>query len=285
MPDAGPVGAFATPMVYSHPVAGLFREWELPVRTVERHDGYRVVVAQNLYDDPSFFENYSRLPRSIHGLAGAPEWPAIKAALPRLAGLRVVDLGCGYGWFCRWAAEVGAQTVLGIDVSQRMLDRALSEPNDARVRYRRADLEELVLPPASFDLAYSSLTLHYLEHLDHLMSTVRSSLVRGGRFVFTVEHPLYTAPSHPSWRSEGDQVVWPLDHYLDEGPRITDWMGPGVVKQHRTIGTYVHLLLDHGFEVRHLEEWGPSAEEVQAVPEWAVERHRPPFLIVGARAV
>ena len=81
-------------------------------------------MTQNIYDDPGFFDEYARLERSVHGLDGAPEWPALRALLPDLRGLRVLDLGCGYGWFCRWARESGAARVVGIDVSERMLQRA-----------------------------------------------------------------------------------------------------------------------------------------------------------------
>lgn len=52
-------------------------------------------MTQNIYDDLDFFEGYSRLERSIHGLDGAPEWPALRALLPEVTGLRVLDLGCG----------------------------------------------------------------------------------------------------------------------------------------------------------------------------------------------
>lgn len=44
--------------------------------------------------------------------------------LPALQGKRVLDLGCGYDWFCRWAAEAGAARVLGVDVSEKMLAQA-----------------------------------------------------------------------------------------------------------------------------------------------------------------
>lgn len=52
-------------------------------------------MAQNVYDRPEFFTGYSQLGRSLHGLAGAAEWPAIRAMLPDLRDLRVLDLGCG----------------------------------------------------------------------------------------------------------------------------------------------------------------------------------------------
>ena len=41
-------------------------------------------MTQNIYDDPQFFEGYGRLPRSVAGLDGAPEWPALRALLPDL---------------------------------------------------------------------------------------------------------------------------------------------------------------------------------------------------------
>jgi hypothetical protein len=40
--------------------------------------------------------------------------------------------------------------------------------------------------------------------------------------------------------------VWPLDGYLDPGPRTTDWLAPGVVKYHRGVGDYVDALLRAG---------------------------------------
>ncbi len=71
-------------------------------------------MTQNIYENPDFFTGYSQLQRSRQGLDGAPEWPALRAQLTAMEGLRVVDLGCGYGWFCRWAAAEGATEVLGV---------------------------------------------------------------------------------------------------------------------------------------------------------------------------
>ena len=59
-------------------------------------------MKENSYDNPRFFTQYSRMDRSRKGLAGAGEWPTLKTMLPALAGKRVLDLGCGYGWHCRY---------------------------------------------------------------------------------------------------------------------------------------------------------------------------------------
>ena len=240
-------------------------------------------MAQNIYDDEGFFANYSTLPRSVDGLDGAPEWPSLRSMLPPMSGTRVLDLGCGFGWFSRWAASMGAKSVLGIDLSERMLARAVAETDDARVAYERQDLDDVRLPVEQFDVAYSSLALHYVSGLAALMARVHRSLVRDGAFVFSVEHPIYTAPSQPRFVDDGDGAVhWPLDGYLVEGSRTTDWLAPGVVKQHRTIGTYFRLLREAGFTVESVVEWGPSEEQIAAVPDWRPEIERPPFLLVAA---
>jgi SAM-dependent methyltransferase len=240
-------------------------------------------MAQNIYDDPQFFAGYSSLRRSVEGLDAAPEWPVLKALLPDLRGRRVVDLGCGFGWFCRYAREAGAAEVLGLDLSENMLARARTMTADPAITYRRADLEELDLPPASFDFAYSSLAFHYVENLPGLLATIANALVPGGRLVFSAEHPIYTAPRRPGWVADADgRTSWPVNQYLVEGPRRTNWFAEGVVKQHRTLGTYLNLLICLGFTVSRLEEFGPTDAQIAAQPELAEERERPMFFIVAA---
>ncbi len=241
-------------------------------------------MTQNIYDNDEFFAGYSRLTRSVEGLDGAPEWPALRALLPELRGRSVLDLGCGFGWFCRWARQSGAARVLGIDVSEKMLARGRATTEDAAITYQRADMERLALSPRSFDLAYSSLALHYIADLDGLVAEVHRSLVPGGSLVFSVEHPIYTAPAAPKWSLDGaGRKIWPVDGYLNEGPRSTDWLAKGVIKQHRTVATYLNLLLRRGFAISHVEEWGPSEAQIAARPDFADERRRPPFLLVAAR--
>ena len=177
-------------------------------------------MTQNIYDDDEFFEAYSRLGRSVDGLAGAAEWPVLRALLSDPGGMRVLDLGCGFGWFCRWARQNGAAQVLGIDVSEKMLARSRASTQDDSITYSRADLEAIDLPRASFDLVYSSLAFHYIEDFDRLLSQIHGALVPGGRLIFSAEHPIYTAPSDPNWSVDAEgRKTWRVDHYLDEGPR------------------------------------------------------------------
>lgn len=241
-------------------------------------------MTQNIYDDPSFFDAYSKMGRSLHGLAGAAEWPALRALLPDLRGLKVVDFGCGYGWFCRWAHEQGASSVLGLDVSDKMLERARSLSGDSTITYAKADLEKLDIPPSSFDLAYSSLAFHYIEDLRGLLEKIHRALMPGASLIFSIEHPIYMAPRNPDWLIDADgRKSWPIDSYQQEGPRVTNWLADGVVKQHRTMGTLLNQLIAAGFTIAHVQEWGPTDAEVAERPELAEERERPMMLLVSAR--
>jgi SAM-dependent methyltransferase len=239
--------------------------------------------AQNIYDDQNFFEGYIQLPRQVQGLDGSPEWPVFRSMIPGIQGAKFLDLGCGFGWLCRWARENGAEQVLGIDVSANMLAKAAEFPKDDGITYIQADLESLKLGPITYDVAVSSLALHYLENLPALINQVFKRLRPGGAFVFCVEHPIFTAPRKAEFIEEADgKRSWPVNQYLKEGPRVRSWFTDGVVKQHRTIATYSNMLLSAGFILSGIDEWGPTDEQLKEWPDWFGSLDRPIFLIMKA---
>lgn len=240
-------------------------------------------MAQNIYDRPDFFAGYSGLTRSTHGLDGAAEWPAVRAMLPNLMGKRVLDLGCGFGWFSRWARAHGAAHVHAFDLSERMIARARAETADEHIVYEIADLESLALPAAAFDLAYSSLAFHYLADFGSMARRVHAALAPGSSFVFTIEHPIYMAPTKPAWATDAEgKRSWALNSYALEGGRETDWLAQGVVKHHRTLATTINALIESGFVLRKMNEWSPSLEALNANPDLQDEIERPMFLLIAA---
>jgi len=243
------------------------------------------MMVQNIYDDQKFFDSYAQLNRSVKGLDGAPEWSSLSHLLPCLKGCNVIDLGCGYGWFCRYACEkLGASQVLGLDISKKMIERAVEMTNNDKITYQQQDLEELQLSKGSYYLAYSSLTLHYIDNLPKLFDTVYQSLIAGGQFIFTAEHPIYTAPKHPDWVfDKAKQKSWPVNNYQKEGQRITNWLANRVIKQHRMLSTYINLLVKKGFVITYLEEWGSTKPQIENNPDLAEERERPMIFLLTAK--
>ncbi len=241
-------------------------------------------MSQNIYDNQDFFEKYIKLDRQVRGLDGAPEWKSVKKLLPPLNGKRVIDLGCGFGWFCRFAVEQGAKSALGIDISKNMIAKANTFPHNPAITYEVADLEELQLSANSFDLAYSSLTFHYIKNFEKLVKTIHRALTPKAKLVFTMEHPIYTAPSSQKFITDSEgKRIYPLNNYQIEGKRISNWLADGVVKQHIKMDTIFNTLIDTGFNILHVEEWEPSTEQLKEHPEWAEELDRPLFLLISAQ--
>ena len=236
----------------------------------------------NIYDDDAFFAAYGGMDRSREGLAGAGEWAQLRPLFPDLRGLDVLDLGCGYGWHCEYAAQQGAASVLGIDASRRMIQTAEERNSHPKVVYRCCGLEEYDYPTARFDLVVSNLVLHYMADLPWVYRQVRNTLRPGGVFLFNIEHPVFTAGVGQSWilDGEGRPLYWPVDNYFLPGPRETVFLGQRVVKEHHTLTQILGGLLQTGFCMEAIEEAQPPQALRKRMPE---ELRRPMMLLVRAR--
>ena len=82
------------------------------------------------------------LGRMLGQLEGAGEWVTLQRLLPDFTGKRVLDLGCGYGWHCAYAAQKGAASVRGVDLSEKMLETAREKNSGPVIQYRRAAMED-----------------------------------------------------------------------------------------------------------------------------------------------
>lgn len=241
-------------------------------------------MKENKYDDEIFFQKYSEMDRSQKGLKGAGEWTELQKVLPDFEDKEVLDLGCGYGWHCLYAAQHGAKHVLGIDISERMLAVAAEKNSHESIEYRCAAMEDLSFPAESFDIVISSLAFHYVKDFRALAKEVSRWIRPNGRFVFSVEHPVFTAHGTQDWYydKEGTILHYPVDRYFYEGQRDAVFLGEHVVKYHRTLTTYLNTLLENGFELRNIIEPQPP-EDMLSIPGMADEMRRPMMLIVSAQ--
>ena len=242
-------------------------------------------MKENKYDDPVFFEKYSEMDRSRLGLKGAGEWEAMEKLLPDFQGKRMLDLGCGYGWHSIYAAEHGASSVIGLDISHKMLQVARQKTSFPQVEYRGMAMEDMEFEPESFDIIFSSLAIHYIRSFSPIAEKAYTYLKPGGTFLFSVEHPVFTANGPQDWyyNEKGEILHFPVDPYYEEGKRVACFLGENVVKYHRTLTTYLQTLLQQGFIIQAVVEPQSPAHMLETVPGMKDEMRRPMMLIVSAQ--
>ncbi|MDU1903521.1 MAG: class I SAM-dependent methyltransferase [Dysgonomonas sp.] len=242
-------------------------------------------MKENKYDEDSFFEQYSKMSRSVNGLEGAGEWHVLQKIFPDFTGKRVLDLGCGFGWHCRYALQQGAQKVTGVDISEKMLTEARYKTDSPAVEYIQAAIEDINFPENSFDVVISSLAFHYISSFKDICRNVHHYLEKGGDFVFSVEHPVFTSYGTQDWYYDenGTRLHWPVDRYFMEGVREASFLGETVVKYHKTLTTYINELLQSGFSIKELVEPEPDEKFLKMNSEMQDELRRPMFLIISAQ--
>lgn len=241
-------------------------------------------MKQNKYDEEQFFKKYSEMNRSRQGLQGAGEWSELQKVLPDFTGKRVLDLGCGYGWHCLYAAQNGAEYVLGTDISEKMLEAAAEKNSHEKIEYRCLPMEDIEFPDGAFDIVLSSLAFHYIKDFEPLVEKISRLIPSGGYFVFSVEHPVFTAYGTQDWYydQEGNILHFPVDNYYYEGKRDAVFLGEPVIKYHRTLTSYLNTLLNNRFEIRQIIEPMPPADMLD-IPGMRDEMRRPMMLITAAQ--
>jgi SAM-dependent methyltransferase len=243
------------------------------------------IMKENKYDDETFLEKYKNMPRSIYGLDAAGEWQVLKSILPSFSGKKVLDLGCGFGWHCHYAAEHGAVAVYGVDISKKMLEIAHEKNTFNNITYINTSIEDVSFEPDYFDIILSSLALHYVAQFDEVIKKIYTWLHTNGIFVFSVEHPVFTSEGKQDWHydEQGNILHWPVDNYFMEGPREAIFLGEKMTKYHRTLTAYLKTLLKYGFTIVDINEPKPTPELLQKHPDWKNELRRPMMLLISVK--
>ena len=240
---------------------------------------------QNIYDDDLFFKSYKTL-RSGDNANILVEIPALFELLPPLEGLNILDLGCGYGEHCSQYIDMGANKVVGIDLSEKMLTIAKEENTSPKISYKCMAIEDIGALHERFDLIVSSLALHYVEDFGKVIKQVFESLNTNGIFVFSQEHPInscFTYGDRWTKDNDGNKLYANISNYSLDGKRESRWFKDGIIKYHRTFSSIMNTLIEGGFTIEKITESIPSAETMQKFPEYKDNIHKPDFLIIAAR--
>lgn len=244
------------------------------------------MVQQNIYDNEIFFEGYKNIRDNKINANNLFEIPALFSLMPDLKGKKVLDLGCGFGEHCKQFIECGAQKVVGIDISEKMLEVAKKENSDPKITYLHMPMEEITKLNEQFDVVVSSLALHYIEDFVGVVNGIYHLLKVDGVFVFSQENPLCTCHSGGDrWTrdEDGNKLYLNLADYGIEGERESVWFVDHVKKYHRTFSTIINTLIEAGFTIEKMIEPLPTDEILERYPDYRDLFHKPDFLLLRVK--
>jgi len=204
--------------------------------------------------------------REANPLIGLEE-PVVREALGDVAGLRVLDLGCGTGRHSLWLAGRGA-AVTGVDFSEGMLEEARGKPGADGVRFLAHDLlQPLPFEDGSFDRVVSGLVLEHLSELGPFFAEARRVLRREGRAVVSA--------MHPAMFLKGVQA-----RFTD--PETGEKVQPGSVAH--TVGEFVMAAVRAGFALDGVDETAPDAAFARRYPRAEKYVDWPMLVVLRLRA-
>lgn len=203
-----------------------------------------------------------------------------------VAGTRLLDVGCGSGYFSREMAKRGAR-VTGVDISPRMLEHAREAGGD--IEYRELDARRLgeTFGPACFDVVTSCLALQDMPDIERVLSTIARVLRPGGRLIASIEHPFNGTPLRRWERNADGRKRWLcLDRYFERGPVEYTWQRwkyPFTTcAYHATLEDWFRWIRDAGLSLRDLREPVPTEEALRAHPDLEDAGRMPYFLLFVA---
>ena len=217
--------------------------------------------------------------------------PNLLRVLALKKGDRLLDIGCGQGFFTRKFADAGA-VVTGADISPELIARA--RELSPSLAFHVAPAQKLSFTKEkSFDFAVSVLAIQNMRDLQKVFAETARVLTQHGRFILVMNHPAFRIPQRSNWGwDESTKTQYRrLDGYLSEST-VPILAHPGAKKSEVTL-SYHHSLQDifkalnrAGFAVTRLEEWishKKSGKGARQAAEDTARKEFPLFLMLEMR--
>lgn len=184
-------------------------------------------------------ETYSKLQATSAYADFTKEY--VKTLITNISGFKVLDAGCGDGYYTNYFHEQGAN-VIGCDGSSEMV--RLAQSRYPSLQFDIVDLQEqLPYSDQQFDLVFCNLVLMDIEYIDLLVSEVSRVLKKGGLFVFTILHPSFYLGKWEFDRT-GRRTYRKVANYINPVSHKMYFWGT-TTHYHRPLSFYLNLLSNH----------------------------------------
>ncbi len=140
------------------------------------------ISERNSFFDHDTVEHYRLRREAKDSFNELMDGPTTLKFIGDVAGLEVLDVGCGLGSMARLLASRGASSILGVDISPAMVDRARKSTSSASVQYQVGQVQDLS-EQASFDVIVSNLVAHFIEDYSGFLTEISRRLKPRGRAV------------------------------------------------------------------------------------------------------
>jgi SAM-dependent methyltransferase len=188
--------------------------------------------------------------------------PVMLQLAGEVARLRVLDVGCGEGRFCRLLSEAGARCT-GLDVSTPLVQAARSRSglNDSYVVGAGGSLP---FDDATFDLVVSYVSLIDIPDFRSAIAEFARVLRPEGRLL--VSNMGFVSAAEHGWArdEQGRRLYQRIDRYADEWSYTAEWSGIRIINYHRPLSAYMEAYLRAGLILGSFQEPVPSDQSLRA---------------------
>ena len=215
---------------------------------------------------------------------------ALEKLLTNVAGKKILDAGCGNGYFSSWLTERGAQ-VFGVDGSSEMIE--IAKMKYADIPFKVHDLTlNFPEPDQSYDFVFANMLLMHMDSISIFLSDAKRLLKPNGELIFSVLHPCFNQPTSNLYKTLWQKITFAkpsslaFDYYSHHPGRYESHFKTKLSHYHRTLEEYSNVTSNSGFTIMQIiEPHELPTEFLEKHPKFEYATRLPRFIFFKCKPI